>query len=288
VSAPLTQSTTRPASASGGGADGPQRAAVAAAGASLPLAEPTVAAAALVQTQLRETRKKLEDEVKRRAELESRARALVDARRGVTHAATAAAARLVGAAHRAERRHAREARRRCRVAPVDERPDPECDGAPRRAAPRVDAAPSYGDAVSPATAPSPIKPTQASPPSAPTPSPLEHEARCHSGAAATATTPLRRGATTTPYVATRSARRAWRTETMRGCFHEVLLLVVGVLTLLGPSVYLYARDGSFVRDAPLAPPAAVVTAQLAALEAAAQSANTARAGLFAEDWCWVG
>ena len=75
---------------------------------------------------------------------------------------------------------------------------------------------------------------------------------------------------------------------MRGCFHEVLLLVVGVLTLLGPSVYLYARDGSFVRDAPLAPPAAVVTARLAALEAAAQSANTVRAGLVAEDWCWVG
>ena len=68
---------------------------------------------------------------------------------------------------------------------------------------------------------------------------------------------------------------------MRGCFREMLLLVVGALTLLGPSVYLYARDGGFVRAAPLAPPAAAATARLAATEAAAQSVSTARASFFA-------
>ena len=233
---------------------------------------------------------------KTRSEPEACARALVDARRSVTHAATAAAARLAWAAHHAERRRAREARRRtrearrhCCVAPFDERPDQECDGATRRAAPPVDAVPSDSDAAPAATAPSPIEPMQASPPSAPTPSPLEHKTQCHSGAAATAMTPLRRGATTTPrVVTTRIVRRAWPTETMRGCFREVLLLVVCALTLLGPSVYLYARDGGFVRAAPPAPPAAAATARLAALEAAAQSASTALAGVFAEGYCWVG
>jgi hypothetical protein len=95
---------------------------------------------------------------------------------------------------------------------------------------------------------------------------------------------------------------------MRGWVREVLLLVVCSLTLLGPSVYLYARNGGAVRAAaPLAPPAAVssphltnpsswqsvlldsaAAARLASPEAAAQSASTALAGLFAEEWCWVG
>ena len=61
ASALLAQSTTHPASASGGGADGPQRAA-AAAEASLPLAEPAVAAAAVLRAQLREMRRRLKDE----------------------------------------------------------------------------------------------------------------------------------------------------------------------------------------------------------------------------------
>ena len=150
ASVPLTQSTTRPASASGGGADGARHAAAMAP--SPPAAElAAVAAAALERAQLHVSHRRLEDEVNRRAELEARACALVDEQPGVTHVATVATARLAGAAHCAER----EGYRRCRTAPFDERPDPKCDGARRRAAPSVDAAPSDSNAAPSPTAPSP-------------------------------------------------------------------------------------------------------------------------------------
>ena len=259
ASAVLAKPTTHPASASGGGADGLWRAAVGGgAAASPPAAAPAAEEATLVSTQLRETRRRLDDELARRAE----PRALVDARCGVLHAATAAVTpRLTGSTHRAERRRSHATRRSHRTG-LDQRPHPEDDdddGLSQLAAAPVDAAPSYCDAASPpSTAPSPTQPTPASAPSSPT----EREALCCGSAVATASRPR--------VVASRiSRRRSWRTETMRsGCFYEVLLLVVCALTLLGP--YFYARGGGAVRAAPLPPPpSAAATAPLAAAGAAA-------------------